>query len=200
MRTALFSDVHGDATRLRQVLADIENQQCDRMICLGDVVNGGVENKAIVQLLAASNIICVRGNHDENPSVKLSAESRAALRSWPEEIVEGEVIFTHVSPRLKKRKIKTDFEVWNVFDDVKYRRIFIGDVHIPMLWGENNAPPVSAIRYPIVYDEPFLLASDDRYLICVGAVSRSRDRDERARYVVFDEVENLILFRAVETS
>ncbi len=197
MRTALISDIHGDLSRLLAVLADIETRCCDRIFCLGDVVNGSDKNEEVVRLLMQQNIICVRGNHDENPSVVLQRELRDILRAWPEEIIEDDVIFTHASPRVKKRKVKTDFDVWNVFDETKFRRIFIGDVHIPMIWGEKGAAPVSATRYEIVYDEPFFLAPNDRYLICVGAVGYSRDSDQRARYVIYDDEDDCVIFRTV---
>lgn len=197
MRTALISDIHGDLARLRAVLKDIETQNCDRIICLGDVVNGSEENEGVVRYLMEENIICVRGNHDENPSVHLPRELQEVLRSWPEEIIDGDVIFTHVSPRVKKRKVKTDFDVWNVFDETPYRRVFIGDVHIPMLWGENNASPVSAMQYEVIYDLPYFLSQSDRYLICVGAVGYSRDKDGRARYVIYDDAEDCVIFKAV---
>jgi hypothetical protein len=197
MRTALISDIHGDFVRLNAVLADIETHNCDRIVCLGDVVNGGEENEKVVRRLTQNHFICVRGNHDENPSVNLPRELRDTLRTWPEEIIEGAVIFTHVSPRAKKRKVKTDTDVWNVFDETTYRRIFIGDVHVPMLWGENGAAPVSAVRYEIIYDEPFSLAPDDRYLICVGAVGYSRDAEERPRYAIFDKEKDSITFKRV---
>ncbi|HEY0074092.1 MAG TPA: metallophosphoesterase family protein [Abditibacteriaceae bacterium] len=197
MRTALISDIHGDLKRLIAVLADIEKQNCARILCLGDVVNGSEDNEEVVQHLMASKILCVQGNHDIYPSVHLPPELYGILRSWPEEIIEGDVIFTHVSPRIKKRKVKTDFEVWNVFDEVAFRRVFIGDVHIPMLWGERFANPVSAKRYEISYGDPFNLALDDRYLICVGAVGYSRDGDERPRYVIYDDESDSVTFRVV---
>jgi calcineurin-like phosphoesterase family protein len=195
MRTALISDIHGDFARLLNVLADIESQGCDRILCLGDIVNGGDRNAEAVQHLRDLKIAIVRGNHDENPSVNLSRELQAFLKEQPEEIVEGDVIYTHVSPRAKKRKVQTDFEVWNVFDDTLYRRIFIGDVHVPMIWGQQCEVAVSATRYGIVYDEPFVMDTEDRYLICVGAVGYSRDSDARPRYAIYDDGADSIMFR-----
>lgn len=197
MQTALISDIHGDLKRLIAVLENVEKQNCDRILCLGDVVNGSEDNEEVVQHLIQQDIICVQGNHDLYPSVHLSSELYGVLRSWPEEIIEGDVIYTHVSPRKKKRKVKTDFEVWNVFDETHFRRIFIGDVHIPMLWGEKCENLISATRYEIIYNEPFSLASDNRYLICVGAVGYSRDEDARPRYAIYDEEQDSITFRVV---
>lgn len=197
MRTGLIADIHGSLDRLLAVLEDIRQQGCDRILCLGDIVNGGEQNLEVAQHIQSLNLRMVCGNHDEFPSASLPFEIRYWLRALPEEIVEGNVIYTHVSPRAKKRKIKTDFEVWNVFDDTKYRLIFIGDVHVPMIWGARCEQAISATRYPIVYDEPFVFAPDDRYLICTGAVGYSRDGDDRPRYAIYDDAHDSVVFKAI---
>lgn len=51
MRVALISDIHGNAFALDTVLADIQEQAVDRMVCLGDVVQGGAQPAATVQRL-----------------------------------------------------------------------------------------------------------------------------------------------------
>jgi predicted phosphodiesterase len=66
MKTAILSDIHGNWDGFNTVLADIKSRQVDRIICLGDVVDGGEENDAVVNWLKANNITTVRGNHDEN--------------------------------------------------------------------------------------------------------------------------------------
>ena len=100
-----------------------------------------------------------------------------------------------MSPRARKRKVKDDFEVWNVFDDTAWRRIFIGDVHIPAIWGQKCERPISATRYVITYGEPFPLDGADRYLVCVGSVARSRDGISKPRYMVYDSQSDTVTFR-----
>ena len=41
MRVALFSDVHGNGVAFRVMLADLEQQDVDRVVCLGDHAQGG---------------------------------------------------------------------------------------------------------------------------------------------------------------
>ena len=196
MRTALISDIHGNYEGLLAVLADIEQRQCERILCLGDLIDGGPDSIDVIRHLNSSGVLTVRGNHDEYIDPSLPSDVQAFLRALPENIIEGDIIYTHTSPRQKKRKVKDDIEAWNVFEETTYRRIFVGDVHVPMIWGQRCEQKVSATQYDIVYDEPFALAADDRYLVCVGAVGYSRDRHARLRYAIYDQEQDTITFQA----
>ncbi|MBL8046323.1 MAG: metallophosphoesterase family protein [Anaerolineales bacterium] len=71
MRYALISDIHGNATALEAVLADIERQTVDGTICLGDVATLGPQPIAVLERLMQLRCPCILGNHDEallNPS------------------------------------------------------------------------------------------------------------------------------------
>ena len=87
MRTALISDIHGDEATLRRVLHDIEGQACDRVLCLGDLVDGGERSLEVVRLLREREVRAVRGDNDEKPSVCLCEEMLCFLRALSEEIV-----------------------------------------------------------------------------------------------------------------
>ena len=65
MRTALISDIHGNYDGLMAVMADIAEQHCDRVLCLGDLVDGGLQSVEVVRELQSSGVLTVRGNHDE---------------------------------------------------------------------------------------------------------------------------------------
>lgn len=65
MRIALVSDIHGNALALEQVLASIEVDGVDEIICLGDVATLGPEPERVLELLHESKAICLLGNHDE---------------------------------------------------------------------------------------------------------------------------------------
>ncbi len=43
-RTAIISDIHGNYDGLLAALEDIKKQNCDRILCLGDIVEGGEDN------------------------------------------------------------------------------------------------------------------------------------------------------------
>lgn len=197
MRTALISDIHGNIGGLRAALNDIKKQGCSRVICLGDLVDGGPANEAVVNEIVKKEIICVRGNHDEVNDLRLSAETDEILNSLPEEIIEDDIVFTHISPRLRKKKIDSDIEAWNVFDETSYRLIFIGHVHVPLIFGANSDQPVSSKRHSFNYNEPFPLDIDDRYVICVGSIGYGRDLVGKLRYGIYDDVNNSIEIRAI---
>jgi predicted phosphodiesterase len=64
-KIALISDIHGNLLGLQAVIEDIEACRCDRIICLGDMVDGGNYNDEVVRFIRDNEIACVRGNHDE---------------------------------------------------------------------------------------------------------------------------------------
>ncbi|HVF85906.1 MAG TPA: metallophosphoesterase [Abditibacteriaceae bacterium] len=196
MRTALISDIHGYFDVLQTVMKHIETQSCDRVLCLGDMVDGGSQSGEVVQFICDQNILTVRGNHDEDSSSDLTLEAQKYLRELPESLVEDDVIYTHISPRPTKKDIKTDFDAWNVFDDIAYRLIFIGHVHVPAIWGQECAQPISATKHEIIYDQPFQLKPDNRYIICVGAVGQTRDWCPYPRYAIYDSVAQTVSFHA----
>jgi predicted phosphodiesterase len=64
MRVALVSDIHGNLVSLEAVLADIERQRVDRLVCLGDVVAMGPQPREVMARLRALGCPCIAGNHD----------------------------------------------------------------------------------------------------------------------------------------
>ena len=63
-RTAIVSDVHGNAVALRAVFAELDEDGIDRAVCLGDVIQGGPEPEVCVDLLADREWPVVLGNAD----------------------------------------------------------------------------------------------------------------------------------------
>lgn len=64
MRIALISDIHGNLVSLNNVLADIQTQQVDDIIFLGDLATLGPQPREAVASIRALNCQCVMGNHD----------------------------------------------------------------------------------------------------------------------------------------
>src|SRR5207248_10178676 len=65
MRVALIADIHGNAVGLDAVLAELEREPVDSIVCLGDVAQGGAEPAQVVDRLRALGCRCVFGNSDE---------------------------------------------------------------------------------------------------------------------------------------
>ena len=64
MRVALVSDMHGNAVALRAALADLERDEPDLIVALGDVAQGGPQPRECVELLRQLGCPCVYGNSD----------------------------------------------------------------------------------------------------------------------------------------
>jgi putative phosphoesterase len=65
MRLAIISDIHGNLVALEAVLADIERQHFDQVICLGDVVEDGPNPRECLHRIHALGCKTVMGNTDE---------------------------------------------------------------------------------------------------------------------------------------
>ena len=64
MRIALISDIHASLVSLQAVLADIDRERVDQIVCLGDVAALGPQPCGVVARLEALECLCVMGNHD----------------------------------------------------------------------------------------------------------------------------------------
>jgi putative phosphoesterase len=65
MRLAIISDIHGNLVALEAVLADIAQQDCDQIICLGDVVEDGPSPRECLHRIFDLGCETVMGNTDE---------------------------------------------------------------------------------------------------------------------------------------
>ena len=88
MRIALISDIHGNLLALYTALADIERQDADQIICLGDVAVFGPQPREVIALLRDRQIPVVMGNTDQwllNPEPWSSDEDdqpQVAIEMW----------------------------------------------------------------------------------------------------------------------
>ena len=197
-RTALISDIHGHYGGLLAVLEDARAAGCGRVLFLGDLVDGGDGDEEVVRYVRDHGIPTVRGNHDETNGLTLAGDVRVFLDGLPEEIREGDALYTHISPRRKKAKILDEFEAWNVFGETDARRVFVGHAHIPLLFGEWSEHACQATEYALASNAPLALNAGDRYIVCVGAVGYSRDGIPKPRYAIYDAEAGTVESRAVD--
>ena len=64
MRIALIADIHGNLVALDAVLMDINREQVDQIICLGDVATIGPQPHQVVARLRNLDPISIAGNHE----------------------------------------------------------------------------------------------------------------------------------------
>jgi predicted phosphodiesterase len=65
MRIAIISDIHGNGVALDAVLNDIKQIDVDRIVCLGDAVQGGPQPVEVVTRLRELDCPVVMGNADD---------------------------------------------------------------------------------------------------------------------------------------
>jgi predicted phosphodiesterase len=63
-RVAIFSDIHGNLEALNSILSNIEKDEFDEIVCLGDVIGLGPDSKECLDLIIKYNIKLVLGNHE----------------------------------------------------------------------------------------------------------------------------------------
>ena len=65
MRVALFSDVHGNAVAFDAFLADLDGQDVNSVVCLGDHAQGGAQPAECLERLRDLECPAVMGNSDD---------------------------------------------------------------------------------------------------------------------------------------
>lgn len=184
-RLGILSDIHGNLAALRIAIARLASAGCDRLVCLGDLIGGGPDASACVDLVRSRCAITVRGNHDEDDAAEVGRADREWLLGLPEEAVESGVIFTHISPRVRKRKIASAQEAWNAFDDRAFDVAFIGHLHYPQVYRQQDPEALEAIGIPEPPSGRVSLAGA-RHIVCPGAVGYPRAGGRYIRCATYD--------------
>jgi putative phosphoesterase len=101
MHLAIISDLHGNCFAFDRVLKDIRQQGVERIVCLGDALQGGAQPAETLQRLRELNCPVVMGNADAwlitgqetSPGEHMSEQQRA-IRAWSlAQLSENDVAF-----------------------------------------------------------------------------------------------------------
>jgi putative phosphoesterase len=84
MRIAVLSDIHGNISALRAVLADIARHDVDEIVNLGDCFSGPLAAAETAELLGELDLPTVRGNHDR----LLFDRPRAEMGNWETWVID----------------------------------------------------------------------------------------------------------------
>lgn len=65
MKIGIITDVHNNVVALEQVLQRLESENCDYIVCCGDIIGiGPYPEQTVQRMMKIPNLITVRGNHD----------------------------------------------------------------------------------------------------------------------------------------
>jgi predicted phosphodiesterase len=201
MKYAIIADIHGNWEAFQVVLADIKAQNCDHIVCLGDVVGYNANPKECLKIIRDMNIPCVKGNHDEycstdeylegfNPHAadavhwtrqQLNADEKAWLRDLKYTRMAANFTMVHATLDAPQR--------WGyVFDKLAaaasfpYQNTqicFFGHTHVPVAFMRDTA--VRGGTY-----SKFKIDPAKKYFVNVGAVGQPRDNNPKSAYVIYD--------------
>ncbi len=214
MRTAVISDIHGNLPALNAVLDHIDNQNVDRIICLGDILGYGPDPVQCVDIVADRCEWSLMGNHDfgvlyEPTNFNVAAEQAAywsreqfeletnngqAKKRWEflsqlrVRILEGDYLYVHGSPRRPINEYLFPEDAMN--SPVKMQQIFdLVDKYA--LVGHTHVPGIFTdepdFYPPDDLDGVYKLNDNEKSIINPGSVGQPRDLDPRASYAIIDD-------------
>lgn len=214
-KIALFSDVHGNIEALEAVLADIKNNDVERVICLGDVASYNADQHACMQRLLDQRIEWIAGNHDLMAAgileplacspyalcssirarKRLEPKWRDHVRQLPLMIVEDQFCAFHASPEKVDEYLISEQSVHRAAAAIRDRGLpaiaFFGHTHQcrvhQLKEGQLNQSSESEVEI-----DPEAIC-----LVNVGTVGEPRGKDKSAHYVTFDPDARSIKFHAV---
>jgi len=215
---ALISDIHSNIDALDAVLADIAQQPCRGILCLGDIVGYGPEPSRCVQRVMESCVVSVLGNHEamlflmDRFSVgefgetvgeplalaakQLTNAQQQWLRALPITADLDPLTLAHASLHEPSafHYIDSNKEAASHFAVQTTSVSFHGHTHVPAIWEKGN----KQITCFAPMEQPVQLDESARYAINVGSVGQPRDTDPRASYALYDFENRVLLHRRVE--
>lgn len=217
MRFAIISDIHGNLEALQAVLEDIDSQNIDEIICLGDIIGYGANPNECLELVKSRCSVILLGNHDaaaiellstqhfnihakiaiEWTSQSLKPENRKFLSGLPFKTEKSFMTLVHSTPYepnmwyyiTSLEEAAFNFQFFNT------SVCLVGHTHIPIIivLEENKELYVHQGTQINLADIP-----GARLLINVGSVGQPRDRNAKSCYGIFDDKLGAFNYRRVE--
>lgn len=222
MRALILSDIHANLEALEAVLAAAPPH--DVVWNLGDIVGYGASPVEVLSRAQALGAIFVRGNHDRacaglTSIDDFSEDAATAVRwtrsqlapdhlAWLAQLPQGPVTppgsavsLVHGSPLDEDEYLLAPADTLAALQASPTRIAFFGHTHIQGAFA-TNGHDFFALRPE--YDTPDQPASDTivlrsgiHYLINPGSVGQPRDRDWRAAFALYDNVQALLTWYRV---
>ena len=215
MKIAVLSDIHSNLEALEAVSRDLDRQQAQRVICLGDNIGYGPDPEKVVQHIRKRGYESILGNHEfalmdhrgrrwlnfqaaennEATGQLLSAESIEYCRSLPLFIKVGGGHFVHAYPPdslFRYLYRQSDDKITALFAKEAAALFFVGHTHkLQLVTSEDGGIVRSRLGRGRVS-----LNAEQKYIINCGSVGQPRNGDSQAKYLLWhvDETELEIRF------
>lgn len=92
-KIAIISDIHGNREALKTALADIKRRGCDKIICLGDIIDKGNFSNECIELIKNNCNVVLRGNCNDHFSkehdlTKANEKEKLKILKYKDELTE----------------------------------------------------------------------------------------------------------------
>ncbi len=200
MKIAVISDIHGNLEALDAVLNDIKINQCDKIICLGDIALAGPEPSKTIDkiksLIKECDFSVIQGNTDER------------LSKFSQEFLDAVTVanVTMANAYLADLEELSDEDKIFLGELEKHKELNIADIKILLVHGsprrndENIFPDlaVELVEEMIKGVDANLIFCGHTHIPCgyqtntnqtvvnVGSVGRPFSNDPKSCYVVLD--------------
>jgi diadenosine tetraphosphatase ApaH/serine/threonine PP2A family protein phosphatase len=221
-RTAIVSDVHSNIEALEAVLDDIHENECEEIVCLGDLLGYGPSPRQVLKIAMDLFEFTLLGNHEEgilyqpvgfNWKAEASAwwtkdqlksphypahENRkywSYLEQMPRFATHGDVLYVHASPIDPTREYVMPEACYNP----EFMTAIFKKIKRVAFGGHTHLPGIFFENRPFLQQNriegPYPVVKG-KFFVNVGSVGQPRDGDTRSCYVIFDG--KTVLFRRVE--
>ncbi len=214
MRYAIVSDLHANLQAWKVVYEDIQNNNADRIICLGDIIGYGPNPAQVIREVRDKVDAVILGNHDAALCGKLDAtlfnEDAQRLLDWTrKQLSEDDLKFLSALPLTligdgflcshgefsepgNFDYAATPEEVLPSWKATESNLLFVGHTHEPSIFVLGNSGIPRSVE-----PQDFTIDSGKRYFVNVGSVGQPRDKDPRACYCIYDTETHSIYWRRV---
>lgn len=208
---AILSDVHANLEALSVAINYIIDMGIKEILCCGDLVGYGPDPSSCISFLNRYHFQSVLGNHDkamltDSLSIyfneeavfalniqkeNMTAEDLSFLKTLPLQIIKNDFVITH-SFLDKKRPFKYVIDAESAVENLSYTKkniIFCGHSHIPGVYisYENRVEYVPANQGLNLQLEP-----KHKYVINVGSIGQSRDRNTDLSFALYDSEQSTV--------
>jgi predicted phosphodiesterase len=221
-RTAIVSDIHSNIEALDAVLDDIHENECEEIVCLGDLLGYGPSPRQVLKIAMDLFEFTLLGNHEEgilyqpvgfNWKAEASAwwtkdqlksphypahENRkywTYLEQMPRFATHGDVLYVHASPIDPTREYVMPEACYNP----EFMTAIFKKIKRVAFGGHTHLPGIFFENRPFLQQNriegPYPVVKG-KFFVNVGSVGQPRDGDTRSCYVIFDG--KTVLFRRVE--
>ena len=196
MRLAIFSDVHGNYQATKTIMDDINKDNFDEVICLGDIIGIGPKPKECLEILLNSGITIIAGNHDlyykygieiDN---QIKEEGEIAHHHWVHDCIKNYIPKERIDfPLSKKINIydrKILFQHYMLSDEKKENEYLFSRISIKNMEDMENYCETMDCDILFIGHEhrAFEVNKNNKKIYCVG--SSGCVKDNKTFYTIID--------------